>query len=177
MEKLTTLRKENKQSNKNLVSDISEDLRNKSKKLRKEMEKFSRILETEITQSNNVSINRPNSNFSNMNKYQNLKSLSNFKKETLKINTNNENSYIKHFKKINYDPKTAKKLSFFKNSPNKAEDKSQEKQIDLSKTRQFNNTKANKSGLDNNKLFKEKSNFNHLNKHHKIKDLKGIKIF
>lgn len=193
VEKLTYMRKENKLKNTNLVLDISEDLKTKSKKLRTEMEKFSRILETEISESNNnnnISRNITNSNFPKMQNYDNnLKTLSNFKKDNLKIQSSNENiknnnnfSETKHFKKITYDPKSNKKHSFFKYSPNNAESKLQDKLMDLSKPKHFNNNNKsktnNKSQLENKnnkKLFKEKPILDDYNKNQRMKDVRGNK--
>jgi hypothetical protein len=177
VEKLTSLGKANKLKNMNLVLDISEDLRAKSKKFRKEMEKFSLILETEISESNNVSGNRTNSNFNKVNKYESLNTLNNFKKNNLMIKTTNDNPYDKkYFKKINYDPKTTtKKFSLFKDSPYNIETKFQEKLMDMSKPNNYNNqTKTNKSEFENNKFFKEKPILNNFNKIYKIKDIRGI---
>ncbi len=90
------MRKENKLKNKNLVLDLSEDLKTKSKKFRKEMERFSRILETEISESNinnNISSNITNSNLPKMkNQNNNLKTVYNFKKNNLKVKSFNENN-------------------------------------------------------------------------------------
>jgi len=177
VEKLTSLRKANKLKNMNLVLDISEDLRAKSKKFRQEMEKFSRILETEISESNNVLGNRTNSNFNKVNKYESLNTLNNFKKDNLRIKTTNDNpSDKKNFKKINYDPKTTtKKFSFFKNSPYNIEKKLQEKLMDMSKPNNYNNrTKINKLEFENNKFFKENQILNNFNKIYKTKYNRGI---
>lgn len=178
MEKLTSLRKEKKLKNKNLVLDISEDLKSKSKKLRKEMEKFSRILETEIIESNNnITGNITSTNFSKVKTFENnLNTQTKFKRDNLNIKSSNDNNNYdaKHFKKITYDPKSTKKFNFFKNSPNKTGSNLEEKLNDLSKAKLYNKAKTNKSQIENNsKLFKDKANLNSFNKNHRIKDIRS----
>lgn len=135
MEKLTSYRNETRSNNKNLVLDLSEDLKTKSKKLRKEMEKISKILETEISECNNLSGNISATNFSKLKEYENLKTQQNFKKENLKINPLMENSDLKHFKKITYEPKNNKKFNLIKNSPIHGENNKE------GKINEFNNIK------------------------------------
>lgn len=135
MEKLTSYRNEKRSNNKNIVLDLSEDLKTKSKNLRKEMEKISKILETEISESNNFSGNISVSNFSKLKEFEKIKTQQNFKKENLKINTLMDHSNSKHFKKITYEPKINKKFNFIKNSPIYGQNKQEGKINEINKNK------------------------------------------
>lgn len=174
------MRKEIAMNNKNLVLDLSEDLKTKSKKLRNEMKKFSKILETEISDTNNnLSGNVSNNNYSKIKDNEELKNLQNYKKENLKIKTlnnvnNNENSENKHFKKINYEIKNNnKKINFFKNSPKEKDTHFQEKFSELRKERNLNKGKTQNFKFEPKQFKNETAETHNFHKNKIIKDLRG----
>ncbi len=186
MEELTSMRKEISLRNKNLVSDLSEDLRAKSKKLRNEMKTFSKILETEISYTtNNLSGNITKNNYSKLNDFEKHKYQNNYKKDNLKIKTlndnknsnknTNENSNSKHFKKINNEIKnTNKKINFFKSSPDKKDNNLTEKISQLKKEKNFDKGKSHKFKFEQKQFKNEMNEFNNFYKNIRRKNLKGI---
>jgi len=149
------------------------------------MKKFSKILETEISDTNNnLSGNiSNNNNFPKIKDQEEIKNLHNYKKDNLRLNTynnisKNEYSENKYFKKINHEMKNKnKKINFFKNSPKTKDNYLQDRFIELKKDINLNKEKFQKLKFEP-KLFRnETAEIKNFKKNNLVKDLKGIVIF